>query len=265
MKVKKFIAAVFCVVFLALLAGVASADDFGPWRPKSCLNIQAFGAVHFVDHADINNYIETGDVDSFGNEDWDGYGERATPVFGARIGMVFNRFVADFQGQYYKQWRDGPNTGATLSGVHFMFHAGMDLVRTRFQLYPFVGIGWSYTNFVVNGDEGRISVGEEEEGGVAGLVARRRSEFPDFSGAKEGVPADIGLGFELQNPIWTSKDENYRTAINLPVFIHVGYQGELITYFWQIKHGRLERAVTHRFMGPYVRAGFGFGKGKYVR
>ncbi|MBZ0271594.1 hypothetical protein K8I61_06135 [bacterium] len=226
-----------------------TAKDYGPWRPKTCLNIQAFGSIHWLDHSDVNNYIDKGGVEPFGVSDADpeSYGDRATPVFGARLGMVFNSFVADLMGQYYKQWRDGPHTGATISGFHLLFHVGKDVIRTPFQLYPYAGIGWSYTNFIVNGDD------------------RRKREFPDYSGAKTGVPGDVGLGFELQNPAWTSRDPNYRAAINLPVFLHIGYQGELITYFWQIKHGRLERAVLDRFMGPYVRVGVGIGKGTYVR
>ncbi|MCZ7582981.1 MAG: outer membrane beta-barrel protein [Deltaproteobacteria bacterium] len=234
-------------VLWALAAAPALAEEYGPWRPRSCVNLQAFGAIHWLDQSDVNNYIEAGEVEEFGNNDYDGYMQRMSPVTGARLGMVFNRFIADLQAQYYKQWRDGDDTGATLATFNLMFHAGVDLVRTRVQVYPFVGIGWSYTNFVVNGD------------------LRRNPQYPDFAGAKEGVPGDVGLGFEIQNPIWTSRDTNYRTAVNIPVFLHLGYQGEIITYFWQIKHGQLERNVIDRFMGPYVRMGIGFGKGKYIR
>jgi hypothetical protein len=262
---RRGLTAIFCcLAMLAAAVSVAFAgEELGPWRPKSCTNLQVFGAAHFVDHADLNHYVAEGNVRPFGLNDYENYSDRLTPLYGLRVGMVFNRIIMDLQGQYYREWRGGTlhdnetngddtnkiksQTGAMISGVHFLMHFGIDLLQTRNQLYPFVGLGWSYTNLVVNGDDHRLQ------------------RFPDFAGAKEGVPADVGIGFEMQNPIWTSDDSVYRTAFNLPVFIHVGYQGEIITYFWQVKHGNLERSVSDRFMGPYARIGIGFGKGKYLR
>ena len=263
MNARALVGAFLCVAFTALFLQTAWADEgLGPWRPKSCVNLELFGAVHFVDHTDVNHYISEGDVHPFQIGDGkDNYVNRATPLYGLRLGMVFNRLIADLQLQYYRLYQSGhldyrndqghlvlrSSTGAMLSGVQFLVHLGFDLVQTPFQVYPFIGLGWSYTNFVVNGDDQKVQL------------------FPDFAGAKEGIPADVGLGFELQNPIWKTEDITYRSALNVPVFLHIGYQGELITYFWQVKHGNLKRQVEDRFMGPYVRLGVGFGKGKYLR
>lgn len=261
-------------VFLPLSPTFAQEDDpgpegrgEGPWRPSSLVNMQVFGAIHFLDRSDVNHYIEQGGVEEFGSPDENGYLSRATPVVGVRLAFVQKRFVGDLMLQYYKQWREGPDTGSMISGIHFLFHLGYNITQRTYQIYPFVGLGWSYTNFVVNGDErcipfrdgGSTIYSDPENIGFC----KNRDEFPDFAGAKKGVPGDVGIGFELQNPRWDSEDSPFRRAVNFPVFVHLGYQGELITYFWQTKHGRLERAVLDRFMGPYLRVGFGFGRGKY--
>lgn len=238
------------VAFLcaACIASAARADEpAGPWRPDALWALQGFGAVHLADRSDVNNYINDGEVEEFGTGDGNGYASRAVPAFGGRLALVKRRFIADVMVEYHRQTRDGPGTGATLSGFNLLFHAGADLIHSRVQLYPFVGLGWSYTNFVVNGDD------------------RIKPRFPDFAGAKEGVPADIGLGFEVANPIWLTRENGYRKALHLPIFIHAGYQGEVVTFFWQIKHGELARSVQDRFMGPYLRVGLGAGKGSWVR
>lgn len=278
MNRKALMYATVCLVFLIFAAPAVRAEEeiapLGPWKTVSAVNFQVFGAMHLIDHADMDNYMSAGRVKPFGNEDWPGYLDRATPLYGLRIGMLFSKKVVfDFQTQYYRQYRKGQykeskdvipgapaqiddaraslvqtsNTGAMLSGIQFLLHFGVNLVERSWQLYPYVGLGWSYTNLVVNGDD------------------RRLQRFPDFAGAKEGIPGDAGIGLEFQNPIWKSNDLTYRTAINLPIFLHVGYQGELITFFWQVKHGSLTRPVSDRFMGPYARLGIGFGRGKYSR
>ncbi len=251
-------------------ADVDEAPHTGLWRPNSLLSLQVFGSIHFIDHSDINNYIAMGRVESFGYPDGDGYIDRATPVYGLRLAYTQKAFMGDLMLQYYKQWRDGPGTGSLLSGVHVLFHMGYNIVQRPYLLYPYMGLGWSYTNFVVNGDERCVPYDLSGDNTIYSNpddpdFCKDRGSFPDFAGAKEGVPGDVGLGFELTNPVWKSKEDNYRKANTFPLFIHVGYQGELITYFWQIKHGHLERPVLDRFMGPYIRIGVGIGHGNYYR
>ncbi|MCC6156873.1 MAG: hypothetical protein IT350_02395 [Deltaproteobacteria bacterium] len=227
----------------------ADAPAFaGPWRVQEMWFVEGFGAVHFLDRSDVNNYTDGGDIERFGNREERGYLGRATPVLGGRLGLARRRFIGDLTVQYAREWRDGPGTGATISNLNLLFHAGVDLVHTRFTLYPYVGAGWSYTNFTVNGDD------------------RLKPRFPDFAGAKEGIPADVGLGIEwFATPKWTVREPSYGKAVTMPIFLHAGYQGEIITYFWQIKHGELARSVTDRFIGPYVRVGIGAGKGSFIR
>jgi hypothetical protein len=280
MKYALHIAVVACLAMTMLLsAEYAVADEMeakeeaepGPlWRPSSLVSLQAFTSVHFIDHSDINNYIGQGRVEDFGYPNGEGYLSRATPVLGLRLAYTQKSFMGDIMLQYYKQVREGPDTGAMLSGVHLLFHVGYNIVQRRYLVYPFFGLGWSYTNFVVNGDERCVPYNLSYGGTIFSDpdnpdICKDRGSFPDFSGAKEGVPGDVGIGFELQNPLWKSKDDYYRKATNIPLFIQIGYQGELITYFWQIKHGRLEMPVLDRFMGPYLRVGLGFGRGKYYR
>ncbi|MCB1153372.1 hypothetical protein KDL45_06960 [bacterium] len=229
--------------------GGDSDDGEGPWRLKSYVNYGIFGAMHLVDYADINNYIGKGDVDKFGANQSEGYWKRMTAVGGARISTVSKRndqFITDLMIMYTTQHREGPGSGATLSTVQFVPHGGLDLLKhSRHQFYPYLGLGLSYTNLTINGSNERF--------------------FPDFGGAKIGVPGDVGFGFELHNPIWISAGKTFREAFNLSTFVQVGYQGELLSSFWMIKHGRLERSVDHRYLGPYVRLGFSFGQGDYIR